>query len=148
MMIKWETQATNVMKTAADDQYLASVSMIGSPAAMPAIAKTWFALRYGDFSNPTLTEDKLSTTYQLFATLQTAWDSRYDTNRMLPITVPTNAIGIRGTMRKEIKRAEALVRQPLGKHDRRSETSRELANSRMNRIGRADMAPGCQLNPA
>ena len=64
MMIKLEIQATNVMNTAAENQYLSSVITRDPPATMPAIAKAWFALRYGIFSNPTLTEDKLSTTHQ------------------------------------------------------------------------------------
>ena len=36
-------------------------------------------------------------------------DSQYTTNKMFPIKVPTNAIGIIGTMKKERKRAEAFV---------------------------------------
>jgi hypothetical protein len=38
-----------------------------------------------------------------------ASDSQYTTNKIFPIKVPTNAIGIMGTMKKERKMAEALV---------------------------------------
>lgn len=54
-------------------------------------------------------------------------------------------MGIRGTITNESNRADTFVRQVLGRQERRSETSRELAKSRMNRTGRADIAPVCQL---
>jgi len=65
MIMKWEINATNWRNVAADDQHISFSILKDSPAAMPAVAKTWFALRYGNFSNPTLTEDKLSTAHQI-----------------------------------------------------------------------------------